>query len=232
MNLNSSIKELSPDDRPREKLLLQGVSHLSDSEIIAVILGSGNRNQSAVGLAQSILKHVQNDLIELGRLTPADLRKFNGMGEAKTASLLAALELGRRRRGFEARKKSRVTSSKEVYEHFVQSIGDLTHEEFWAMYLNRNNAIMHMQRLSEGGFSATVVDPKRVFNIALEYKAASVIVAHNHPSGNLTPSTEDRRITKKLFIAGRHLDLPILDHLIITNQGYFSFADEGILDSE
>ena len=232
MNLNSSIKELSPDDRPREKLLLQGVSHLSDSEIIAVILGSGNRNQSAVGLAQTILKQVNSDLIELGRLTPADFRKFNGMGVAKTASLLAALELGRRRRGFEARKKTRVTSSKEVYEHFVQSIGDLTHEEFWAMYLNRNNAIIHMQRLSEGGFSATVVDPKRVFNLALETKAASVIVAHNHPSGNLTPSTEDRRITKKLFIAGRHLDLPILDHLIITNQGYFSFADEGILDSE
>lgn len=232
MNLNSSIKELSPDDRPREKLLLQGVSHLSDSEIIAVILGSGNRNQSAVGLAQTILKQVNSDLIELGRLTPADFRKFNGMGAAKTASLLAALELGRRRRGFEARKKTRVTSSKEVYEHFVQSIGDLTHEEFWAMYLNRNNAIIHMQRLSEGGFSATVVDPKRVFNLALETKAASVIVAHNHPSGNLTPSTEDRRITKKLFIAGRHLDLPILDHLIITNQGYFSFADEGILDSE
>jgi len=232
MNLKSPIKELSPDDRPREKLLTQGVSHLSDSEIIAVILGSGNRQESAVGLARTILRHVQNDLIELGRLTPSDLRKFNGMGAAKTAGLLAALELGRRRRAFEARKKPRVTCSKEVYEHFVQSIGDLTHEEFWAMYLNRNNAILHMQRLSEGGFSATVVDPKRVFNSALEYKAASVIVAHNHPSGNLTPSTEDRRITKKLFIAGRHLDLPILDHLIITNQGYFSFADEGILDSE
>jgi DNA repair protein RadC len=227
-----NLKMLSPDDRPREKLLQRGASHLSDSEIVAVLLGSGNHKETALDLSRRLLNHVNQDLLEFGRLTVADFQRFMGIGEAKTATLLAAIELGRRRRAFEVRKKSKIQSSKEVYEHFVQCIGDLAHEEFWAMFLSRNNHIVSLQRLSEGGFSATVVDPKRVFHKALEHKAAAVIVAHNHPSGNLQPSLEDKRITKKLFLAGRHLDLPILDHLIITNQGYFSFSDEGILDAE
>jgi DNA repair protein RadC len=232
MGIEQTLKMLSPDDRPREKLLQYGASQLSDSEIIAVLLGSGSRKESALGLSRRILQHVNQDLLEFGRLTVGDFQRFTGMGEAKTATLLAAIELGRRRRAFEVRKKSKVQSSKEVYEHFVQCIGDLAHEEFWALFLSRNNHIIALQRLSEGGFSATVVDPKRVFHRALEHKAAAVIVAHNHPSGNLQPSMEDKRITKKLFLAGRHLDLPVLDHLIITNQGYYSFADEGQLDAE
>lgn len=226
------IKTWSPDDRPREKLLLKGSGSLSDAELVAIILGSGSKDQSAVELAREILAGVGNNLVELGKLNTVDLIKFKGMGEAKSVSLVAALELGRRRRAGEARQYTRLSSSREAYEYFLQNMGDLPYEEFWAMYLNRANGIVALRKVSEGGMSSTVADPKKIYSKALDEKAAAVIVAHNHPSGNLNPSAEDKKLTSKLRKAGHVLECPLLDHLIITDRGYFSFADEGLLDSE
>ncbi len=226
------INTWAPEDRPREKLILKGADNLSDAELLAILIGTGTREESALDLARRILHSTQNDLSQLGRLSLADLGKFRGIGRAKGVVLLASLELARRRRSQEVRQKRSIQSSQEVYEYFLQSMGDLNHEECWAMFLTRNYNVIALKRLSEGGQSSTIIDPKKVFNQALEHKSAAVIVAHNHPSGNLTPSTEDKKLTKKLFNCGRNLELPLVDHLIITNNGYFSFADQGILDAE
>jgi len=228
----STIKEWSPQDRPREKLIEKGPSVLTDAELIAILFSTGYLNQSAVELAKTILSEHQNDLSLIARLPYSDLCNVKGIGPAKAVSLIAALELGRRRRSSEVKKKSKVASSKDVFEHFVQVMGDLNHEEFWMMNLNRGNNVLSLRRISEGGWHSTIVDPKKVFSKALEEKASAIIVAHNHPSGNITPSMEDKKITHKLRRCGRDMELPILDHLIITTHDYFSFADEGILDSE
>jgi DNA repair protein RadC len=228
----STIKDWSPQDRPREKLMEKGVSSLSDAELIAILFSTGHQELSALDLAKKLLLHFENDLMLMARAPHPELCKLKGIGPAKSLTVIAALELGRRRRSAETRKKSKIESSKDVFEHFVQVIGDLNHEEFWMMNLNRGNQVISIRKISEGGWHSTIVDPKKIFSKALEEKASSVIVAHNHPSGNTQPSPEDKRITGKLRRCGRDLELPVLDHLVITSQDYFSFADEGILDSE
>jgi DNA repair protein RadC len=224
-----NIKNWSPEDRPREKLLLKGTSALSDAELIAILLGSGTRKISAVELSKKILQGVNNNLHDLAKLSVKDLMKMKGIGEAKAISVIAALELGRRRRDLEADEKPRITSSKDAYEILKGNLLDLPHEEFWILLVNRANRVIKKVQISQGGVAGTIADPKIIFKNALEALASGVIIAHNHPSGNLTASQADIDLTKKLKEGGRLLDIQILDHLIIAGQKYFSFADEGIL---
>ncbi|MFY7708074.1 MAG: RadC family protein [Flavobacteriales bacterium] len=229
--MTQSIKSWSKEDRPREKMIEKGPMALSESELITILLGSGSAAESADVLARKILTFGNNDLSVLARMPYSDLCKIKGIGPAKAVTLVAAFELGRRRRTNEVRQKKKIESSRDVFEYFIQSLGDLAHEEFWLMNLNRNNQVLSLRKISEGGWHSTIVDPKKVFARALEEKASAIIVAHNHPSGNLQPSQEDRKITQKLRRCGIDLELPVLDHLIIASHGYFSFADEGILDN-
>jgi DNA repair protein RadC len=212
-------------------MIEKGPMALSESELITILLGSGSAAESADVLARKILTFGNNDLSVLARMPYSDLCKIKGIGPAKAVTLVAAFELGRRRRTNEVRQKKKIESSRDVFEYFIQSLGDLAHEEFWLMNLNRNNQVLSLRKISEGGWHSTIVDPKKVFARALEEKASAIIVAHNHPSGNLQPSQEDRKITQKLRRCGIDLELPVLDHLIIASHGYFSFADEGILDN-
>lgn len=223
------ITQWAEDDRPREKFLLKGKIALSDAELLAILLGSGSRNESAVQLAQRILAQSQNNLNTLGKQTIAQLMAFRGIGEAKAITIAAALELGRRRRMEEVQDKVKITSSKTVFDIMQPLIGELPHEEFWVLYLNNSNKIIHKAVLSKGGITGTVVDIRLIFKSALENQATSLILSHNHPSGKLQASEADRAITQRLKIAGQHLDILVLDHVIITETGYFSFADEGIL---
>ncbi len=225
----NSIKFWSEDDRPREKLLSKGKSVLSDAELIAILIGSGSKNESAVDLSKKILKSVNNNLIELSRLTLKDLMKFKGIGEAKAVSIVAAMELGNRRRVSEVNIKDKIENSKTVFEYFSSNFFNSNYEEFWILLLNRANRIIKKVNISEGGLSGTVVDPKKIFSIALENKASSIVLCHNHPSGNLQPSEADIKLTKKLKEAGTALDISIVDHLIFGNENYYSFSDEGIL---
>lgn len=227
-----SIRSWAPDDRPREKLVQKGAAALSDAELLAILIGTGTRSESAVDIARQILLHCQQSISRLGKLGLHELTSFRGMGQAKSITLLAALELSRRRRVGAASERRRIVNSNEAYEFFAENLGDLVHEEFWALYLARNNHVIASERISEGGMSATVVDPKKLFVRALQHKAASVIVAHNHPSGSLKPSDSDIRLTRKLVVSGKNLELPVIDHLIVTDSGYYSFADEGILGAE
>ncbi|MCG2431252.1 RadC family protein [Aequorivita xiaoshiensis] len=228
-NHSFSIKNWNEDDRPREKLLLKGRIALSDAELIAILIGSGSRNESAVSLSQRILASVNNNLSELGRLSISDLTEFKGIGEAKAVSISAAMELGRRRRTGEALERKKITSSKSVFEYVQPIIGDLPHEEFWILYLNNSNKIIKSVQLSKGGITGTVVDIRLAFKEALQIGAVGIIMAHNHPSGTLKPSQADIQLTKKLKVAGESLDIKVLDHLIITEKAYFSFADENML---
>ncbi len=230
--MTQSIKSWSKQDRPREKMIEKGPSALSESELITILLGSGSASEGADVLARKILTFGNNDLAILARMPYSDLCKIKGIGPAKAVTLVAAFELGRRRRSLEVRQKKKIESSRDVFEYFIQNLGDLAHEEFWLMNLNRNNQVLSLRKISEGGWHSTIVDPKKVFARALEEKASAIIVAHNHPSGNLQPSQEDRKITQKLRRCGIDLELPVLDHLIIASHGYFSFADEGILDNQ
>ncbi len=225
----TSIKQWAKDDRPREKLRDKGRSILTDAELIAILIRSGNSKDSAVELARQILNFTNNSLNELGKLTVNDLMKFNGIGEAKAISIVAALELGRRRREENPLEKQKITSSKDVYEHFYAHVADLPHEEFWVMLLNRANKVIDKILISRGGVSGTVADTKVIFKVAVERLASSIILCHNHPSGNLKPSNADLKLTNKLKEAGKIMDVPILDHLIISDTGYYSFADEGII---
>ncbi|WP_271392530.1 RadC family protein [Aequorivita sinensis] len=228
-NHSFSIKNWNEDDRPREKLLLKGRIALSDAELIAILIGSGSRNESAVSLSQRILASVNNNLSELGRLSISNLTEFKGIGEAKAVSITAAMELGRRRRTGEALERKKITSSKSVFEYVQPIIGDLPHEEFWILYLNNSNKIIKSVQLSKGGITGTVVDIRLAFKEALQIGAVGIIMAHNHPSGTLKPSQADIQLTKKLKVAGESLDIKVLDHLIITEKAYFSFADENML---
>ncbi|MCZ8144399.1 RadC family protein [Flavobacterium sp.] len=223
------ITQWAEDDRPREKFLLKGKIALSDAELLAILLGSGSRNESAVQLAQRILAQSQNNLNTLGKQTIAQLMAFRGIGEAKAITVAAALELGRRRRMEEVQDKVKIASSKTVFDIMQPLIGELPHEEFWVLYLNNSNKIIHKAVLSKGGITGTVVDIRLIFKSALENQATSLILSHNHPSGKLQASEADRAITQRLKIAGQHLDILVLDHVIITETGYLSFADEGIL---
>lgn len=223
-----SIKNWNQDDQPREKLLYKGKSALSDAELVAILIGSGNREESAVGLCKRILSTV-NNLTELGKLSIKQLMEFKGIGEAKAITIIAALELGRRRRGEEALEKMKITSSKSVFELMQPVIGELPHEEFWIVYLNNSNKVIQKNQLSKGGITGTLVDVRLALKIALEVGAVGIILAHNHPSGTLKPSQADKQLTSKLKLAAQSLDIKVLDHLIITEQAYFSFADENIL---
>ncbi len=225
-----TIKSWAEEDRPREKLVFQGRRSLSDAELLAILIGSGSRNESAVDLSKRILHACENDLNQLARLSIAELSKFKGIGEAKAIAIIAALELGRRRKETFSPEKVQVSTSIDVYESIVSQFRDLNHEEFWIIVLNRANKITSNHLVSKGGQAGTIADPKIIFNIALENHAASIILAHNHPSGNLKPSQADLDLTRKLRSAGKLLDIPVLDHLIITDFGFLSFADEGILD--
>ncbi len=222
------INQWAEDDRPREKFLLKGKSALSDSELLAILIGSGSRNESAVQLCQRILALASNNLNQLGKLSVQHLMEFKGIGEAKAISIAAALELGRRRRNEDVLELDKITSSKAVFQIMQPIIGELLHEEFWVLYLNNSNKVIHKAQLSKGGMTGTVVDTRIVFKIALEYNAISLILTHNHPSGKLLASESDKEITRKLKLAGQHMDILVLDHIIITERGFYSFNDEGI----
>lgn len=224
-----SIKNWAEGDRPREKLLQKGKMSLSDAELIAILIGSGSREESAVQLSKRILAASENKLNELGKLSVQQLTKFKGIGEAKAITIVAAMELGRRRRGEEAVQRKQITSADVVFEVMQPIIGDLGHEEFWILYLNNSNKILQKLQLSKGGMTGTLVDVRLAFKNALEVGATSVILAHNHPSGTLKPSEADKQLTRKLKLAGESLDIKVLDHLIVTQKSYFSFANEGIL---
>jgi DNA repair protein RadC len=222
------INQWAEDDRPREKFLLKGKSSLSDSELLAILIGSGSRNESAVQLCQRILFSVDNNLNQLGKLSIQKLTEFKGIGEAKAITIAAALELGRRRRTEDAEELKKITSSKAVFEIMQPIIGELPHEEFWILYLNNSNKVIHKSQLSKGGITGTVVDSRIVFKTAFEQNATSIILTHNHPSGKLVASDADKEITQKLKMAGKQLDIIVIDHIIITENGYYSFQDEGI----
>ena len=224
-----SIKNWSQDDQPREKLRDKGKAALSDAELVAILIGSGSRNESAVDLCKRILASVDNNLNELGKLSLKQLMAFKGVGEAKAITIAAAMELGRRRRGEEALVKMKITSSVSVFELMQPLIGELPHEEFWIIYLNNSNKVIQKQQLSKGGITGTLVDVRLVLKMALELGATGIILTHNHPSGTLKPSEADKQITQKLKRAGESLDVKVLDHLIITEKAYFSFADENLL---
>ena len=224
-----SIKNWSQDDQPREKLRDKGKAALSDAELVAILIGSGNRDESAVSLCKRILASVDNNLSELGKLSIKQLMEFKGIGEAKAITITAAMELGRRRRGEEALKKQKIVSSRSVFELMQPIIGELQHEEFWIIYLNNSNRVLQKQQLSKGGITGTLVDVRLVMKTALDLFATGLILTHNHPSGTLKPSEADKQLTIKLKQAAKSLDIKVLDHLIITEKAYFSFADETIL---
>jgi len=220
------IKDLALEDRPREKLLKKGVQSLSDAEIIALLLGSGSRKESAVELARKILRDVNNNLNELGKSSLNELQQYNGIGEAKAVTVVAALELGKRRKLADIKHKVQVKSSRDIFERFHPYMQDLSHEEFWVVYMNRANKIIDERRISEGGTSGTVVDVKKVMKWALEKTASTLILCHNHPSGNLQPSKSDEAVTGKMKQAAQFMEMQMLDHIIIGQGEYYSFADE------
>lgn len=222
---NFSIKSWAEDDRPREKLSLKGKSVLSDAELIAILIGSGSRNESAVQLSKRILASVDNNLNVLGKLSIKQLCEFKGIGEAKAISIIAALELGKRRNNEDVIKLEKITSSQITFDIMQPIIGDLPHEEFWVLYLNNNMKVVHKTQLSKGGITGTVVDIRIIFKIAFEHNATGIIMAHNHPSGNNTPSKADFEVTNKIKIACQNLEISLIDHLIITQHNYYSFKD-------
>ncbi|WP_298543121.1 DNA repair protein RadC [uncultured Aquimarina sp.] len=228
-NSSFSIREWNENDRPREKLMVKGKNALSDSELIAILIGSGNRDESAVALSKRILASVDHQINSLGKLSVKQLMSFKGIGEAKAITIVAGLELGRRRKEEGDPVMSKITSSKDAYSILNPFIGDLDHEEFWVLYLNNSNKVLRKKQISIGGKTGTLVDPRIVYRYALEFGATSIILAHNHPSGSLIPSASDKTLTQKLKQAGVSLDIKLLDHLIITEKEYFSFADEVIL---
>lgn len=228
-DVRRSIREWAQDDRPREKLLLKGAAALSNAELIAVLIRSGSSRENAVDLAKRILADAGDDLATLARLGVADLEKFKGMGAAKAITILAALELGRRRRDAVTPSRPLIATSAHAYDVLRPTMADLPHEEFWLLLLDRGNRLLNQCRVSMGGLHGTVADPKVIFKRALDDRASSVVLCHNHPSGQLRPSEEDIRLTRKLTEGGRLLDIAVQDHLIVTATGYYSFADNGML---
>jgi len=210
-------------------LLSKGRATLSDAELIAILISSGNRNETAVELSKRILKFIDNDLNKLGKLSVKELMQFNGIGEAKAISIVAALELGRRRKNTGNQLKKTIKSSNDVFEEVIGVMSDLPHEEFWVLFLDRRNAVIKKSNVSKGGVSGTVADAKIIFKEAMQLLASAVILCHNHPSGNLKPSDADIQLTKKMKEIGNLIDVPVLDHLIITDKNYFSFGDEGLI---
>jgi len=224
-----NIKQWSEEDRPREKMRFKGRRALSNAELIAILIGSGNKKESAVGLAKRILADFSNDLNELSKLNELELMKYNGVGEAKAISIIAALELGRRRVDHYADPKMKIQTSRAAFETVKSHFFDLRHEEFWVICLNRANMVSSKFMLSKGGVSGTIADVKLIFKNAIEHMASSIIVCHNHPSGNLVASDQDKTITDKIRAAGKIMDIGLLDHLIISDNNYYSFADNGLI---
>ena len=225
-----SIKEWAEEDRPREKLMLKGVSALTDSELIAILIGSGNDKESAVELCKRILQKVDNNLNKLGRLSVNDLSgNFRGIGPAKAISIVAALELGRRRKLGEVETKRKIASSNDAYSQFYPLMADLNHEETWALLLDRSNRVVSTMQVSRGGISGTVVDIRLILREAINHYASGIVLGHNHPSGNCTPSGQDTALTKKLKEAARWMDISLLDHIIVCGESYYSFADNGVI---
>lgn len=224
-----SIKSWSEEDRPREKLILKGRHNLSNAELIAILLGSGSREASAVELAKILLRDVEEDLDKLGKKDLKSFLKYKGIGEAKAVSIIAALELGRRRSASGVKKKIKITSSDIAYQEILPFLQDLSVEEFWIILVDRANQILLKERISIGGVSSTLVDPKMLFKVAIENLASGIILVHNHPSGNLKPSQADIKLTQKIADGAKLMDISILDHLIVTDHGYFSFADEDLM---
>ena len=224
-----SIKQWAKDDRPREKLLMKGAESLSDSELLAILIVNGTRSKTAIDLAKEILILGKNNLPELGKLSVKELMKIKGIGEAKAITIVAALEIGRRRQAMNYREKAVMTSSNDVANYLQSLLKDYRHEVFAVLFLNRANKINHFQIVSEGGITGTVADPRIILKKALEEDAVSIILCHNHPSGSLKPSGADQELTKKIKEAAKFFDIKVLDHLIVSDAGYYSFADEGIL---
>ena len=222
------IKSWAEEDRPREKLLDKGRHMLTEAELIAILIGSGSRDETAVELSKRILVSVDNNLNNLGKLTVQELNRFKGIGDAKAISIIAALELGRRRKEAEIVKREKIVTSKDAFEIMKPSMMDLPHEEFWLIMLNRANLVLKKEMISRGGVAGTVVDTKIIFKTAIGNHASSIIICHNHPSGNLKPSEADIKITKNIKEAGKIMEIPLLDHLIITDSGFYSFVDEGL----
>ena len=228
-NQHASIKTWAEDDRPREKLIAKGKIALSDSELIAILISTGTRELSAVDLAKQILQSVNNNLNQLGRLNVKELCKFKGIGEAKAISIITALELGKRRRETESTQLKKIDSSTDAFNILQPYLGDLHHEEFWVLFLSNANKVLKKEQLSVGGLTGTVADVRRIYKSALEQNATAIVIAHNHPSGTLRPSQADKQLTRKVKEGGQILDIKLLDHIIVTEKNYYSFADEGML---
>jgi DNA repair protein RadC len=227
--MSLKITDWAVEDRPREKLYQKGTSSLSDAELLAILIGSGTRKRSAVDLGRELLSLVNNNLNSLGKLSISDLTKIHGIGNARAVTIAAALELGRRRKLSEMPEVPKIKCSKDVFDLLNPLLSDLTHEEFWILFLNRSNKVINRMKLSQGGISGTVTDVRLVMKKAIEYLASGIIVCHNHPSGNLNPSESDTRITQKIKEAGNIMDIQLLDHLIVSEKDYYSFADNGLL---
>lgn len=224
-----SIKDWALEDRPREKLMYNGVKSLSSAELLAIIIGSGNREQSAVELSKAILSHCNNDLNNLAKKSIHDLMKIKGIGEAKAISIISALEIGRRQKAFQSKQKEKITCSRDAFEILFPYVENLGHEEFWVLFLNRGNKVIEIKNVSSGGITGTVFDIRLVLKDALQLEAVNLILCHNHPSGNLQPSDSDRKLTKTSKEAAKLMNIEILDHLIIGENDYYSFADESLI---
>ena len=224
-----SLKAWAEEDRPREKMLLKGKAALADAELVAILIGSGSVDENAIELAKRILASVNNNLSELGRRNLKELMRFKGIGEAKAITIAAALEIGRRRQFSDVMQRDSIMNSRDTYDTMLPLLIDLNYEEFWILMLNRAHHIIGRTRISSGGVSGTVVDSKMVFKPAIEALATSIVLVHNHPSGNLKPSQEDIELTRKIKEGGRYLDITVLDHVIVAHTGFYSFADESML---
>lgn len=229
LNNNFSIKNWSESDRPREKLVAQGKKKLTDAELMAILIGSGNRHESAVSLCKRILASVDNNLNAVARLSVQQLTNFKGIGQAKAISIVAALELGRRQQSQQVPIQPIITASNDVYNYMQPLLGNLNHEEFWVLYLNNSNKVIHRKMISSGGQTGTVVDIRLILKTAFEFGAVAMILVHNHPSGSLRPSAADKTTTVNISEAAKTVTIKVLDHLIVTEKSYFSFADEGLL---
>lgn len=226
---STSIKSWAIDDRPREKLLNKGRESLSDSELLAILISTGSKNKSAVELAKEVMQLGKNNLNELGKISLKELMTIKGIGEAKAITVAAALELGRRRQAGNFLNKTFIRSSNELAQYLKTKLKDYSYEIFGVVYLNKSNKINHFEIISKGGMTSTVVDPRILFKKAFEVEATSIVLCHNHPSGSLKPSRQDEELTNKIKEAGKYLDIQVIDHLIVSDEGYFSFADEGLL---
>ncbi len=225
----SIIKNWALEDRPREKLLCHGIQSLSDTELLAILIGSGTRNASAVDLARQVLESAGNNLHQLGKSSVGELKQIKGVGQTKALLLMSAFELGRRRGQTDMLARQKISSSKDVFYLFQPLLGDLPHEEFWILILNRSNQVVDKVRISQGGISGTVIDTRLILRNAIEKLASGLILCHNHPSGNTQPSEPDKKITEKIQNAANFMEINLLDHIIIADKSFFSFADEGIL---